>query len=137
MEDTVPHPDQRRAELLRRRLAGEDLTTIARELDYPDTAAAAAESAEALADADVLAPDVRHQAERHTLDELHNAAWPMAADGHLAAIETVLRLSARRSRLLRLDAPDPLETAVEPDGSGAVPLAELEELLALMDDPPL
>ncbi|TQE33043.1 hypothetical protein [Streptomyces ipomoeae] len=133
----MPHPDQRRAELLRRRLTGDDFATIAHELDYPDAAAAAAEFAAALADTDHLAPEVRHQAECHALDELHAATWKKATDGDLAAIETVLRLGERRSRLLGLDAPAQLEAAAPPLDASGVTAAELEELLALTEDPPL
>ncbi|MDJ0465009.1 hypothetical protein [Streptomyces sp. H27-C3] len=122
---------------MRLRLSGTDFQEIADELGYPDRASAAAVFADALHDADHLEPAVRHQAEAHTLDELQDAIWPTALDGDLDAIETVLRLSERRSRLLGLDAPLRLEVAVAPVDAASVTSAEFEELLALGDDPPM
>ncbi|WP_282795756.1 hypothetical protein [Streptomyces sp. CC224B] len=136
MADTPYWSDaDRRAETVRLRLSGKDFQEIADELDLPGRAAAAALFADALNDADHLEPDVRHQAERHSLDELQDAIWQTAVDGSLDAIETVLRLSERRSRLLGLNAPARLEAVLAPLDPAAVTSSELEELLALGDEP--
>ncbi|WP_406003118.1 hypothetical protein [Streptomyces sp. NBC_00829] len=75
------------AELVRRRLTGEDFATIARELDYPDAADAAADFAQALA-AEPFEPAVRHEADQRAFDELQHAVWDSATDGDLDAIAT-------------------------------------------------
>ncbi|MEU3704723.1 hypothetical protein AB0E82_20840 [Streptomyces anulatus] len=138
MADTPRWSDaDRRAETVRLRQSGKDFQEIADELGFPDRAAAATVFAEALHDADHLEPAVRHQAESHSLDELQVAIWQTALDGDLAAIETVLRLSERRSRLHGLDAPARLEVALAPLDAVSMTSAELEELLALGDDPPM
>ncbi|MFH8294991.1 hypothetical protein [Streptomyces sp. NPDC018059] len=138
MADTSRWSDaDRRAETVRLRLSGKNFQEIADELDLPGRAAAAALFADALHDTDHLEPAVRQQAERHSLDALQDAIWQTAVDGDLDAIETVLRLSERRSRLLGLDTPVRLEVTLAPLNVAAVTSAELEELLALSDDPPM
>ncbi|MER5302298.1 hypothetical protein ABT039_22950 [Streptomyces lasiicapitis] len=130
MEDTMPHLDQRRAELLRRRLAGDDFTGIARDLGYADAAEAAADFAQTITGTDPLEDTARHESDQRALDELQHAIWDLAADGDLDAITTTLAILQNRSRRLGLDAPARLEAA------GAVTDAELDELLALTEDPP-
>ncbi|MEV7681553.1 hypothetical protein AB0O64_23810 [Streptomyces sp. NPDC088341] len=139
MADTPRWSDaDRRAETVRLRQSGKDFQEIADELGFPDRAAAVAAFADALHDADHLEPAVRHQAESQSLDELQDAIWQTALDGDLDAIETVLRLSERRSRLHGLDAPARLEVAFPSlDAAVSMTSAELEELLALGDDPPM
>ncbi|MFF4409820.1 hypothetical protein [Streptomyces sp. NPDC001404] len=133
----MPHLDQRRAELLRRRLTGEDFTTIASELNYPDAAAAAADFTQALTDAEPLEPAVRHEADQQSLDELQHAIWDAATAGDLDAIATTLAIFDSRSRLTDLAAPARREAAAGPIDSAAVTNAELDELLALIEDPPI
>ncbi|QKV98279.1 hypothetical protein HUT19_41930 (plasmid) [Streptomyces sp. NA02950] len=133
----MAHLDQRRAELLRRRLTGEDFTAIARELDYADAAEAAADFADALAATDPLEPLARHEADQRSLDELQHAIWDLATTGDLDAISTALAISDSRSRRLGLDAPARLESAGPAVDPAAVTAAELDELLALIEDPPI
>ncbi|MEU9774597.1 MULTISPECIES: ParB N-terminal domain-containing protein [unclassified Streptomyces] len=76
-------------------------------------------------------------AELGTYDEEDLAAMLVALDGDLDAIETVLRLSERRSRLYGLDAAARLEVALALLDAVSMTSAELEELLALGDDPPM
>ncbi len=131
------HLDQRRAELLRRRLTGEDFTTIARELDYTDAAEAAAAFAAALEGTEPLEPGARHEADQRSLDELHHAVWDLATSGDLDAITTALAISDSRSRRLSLDAPARLDAAGRAVDPAAVTDVELDELLALIEDPPI
>lgn len=131
------HLDQRRAELLRRRLTGEDLATIARDLGYADAAEAAAAFAEVLAGTEPLETAVRREADQRSLDELQHAIWDLATGGDLDAITTALAIADSRARRLRLDVPAGLDAdgpAVDP---AAVTDAELDELLALIEDPPI
>ncbi|MCZ0983994.1 hypothetical protein O1L60_45350 [Streptomyces diastatochromogenes] len=137
MEDTMPHLDQRRAELLRRRLTGDDFTTLARELDYADAAEAAAAFAQALADTEPLEDAARQTADRLALDELQHAIWDQAADGDLDAITTALAIHDSRARRLGVDAPARLEAVGPAPDPAAVTDAELDELLALIEDPPI
>ncbi|MFF2571060.1 hypothetical protein [Streptomyces sp. NPDC058084] len=132
----MPHLDQRRAELLRRRLAGDDFTTLARELDYTDAADAATAFAQALTNTEPLEPAARHEADRLALDELQHAIWDEATNGDLDAITTALAIHDSRARRLGLDAPARLEAVGPTAGPAAVTAAELDELLALVEDPP-
>ncbi|PZT71527.1 hypothetical protein [Streptomyces sp. AC1-42T] len=138
MADT-PHWSEadRRAETVRMRQSGKDFQEIADALGFPDRAAAATAFADAFDDGDHLDPAVRHQAESHSLDALQDAIWQTALGGDLDAIEAVLRLSERRSRLHGLDAPTRLEVALAPLDVISMTDAELEELLALGGDPPI
>ncbi|MER6253600.1 hypothetical protein ABT224_19820 [Streptomyces sp. NPDC001584] len=131
----MPHLDQRRAELLRRRLTGEDFATLARELDYADAAEAAADFAQALAETEPLETAARQASDRLALDELHHAVWDTATAGNLDAIATALAISDVRSRRLGLDAPARLEAAGPAVDLAAVTAAELDELLTLAEEP--
>ncbi|MFC8570674.1 hypothetical protein ACFUIW_33455 [Streptomyces sp. NPDC057245] len=131
------HLDQRRAELIRRRLAGDDFESLAQELDYPDTASAAAAFAAALDDADPLEPAARHQADQHSLDELQHAIWHRAAAGDLDAIAATLAILDSRERRLGLGVPARLDSTGTLSDPAAVTDDELEELLALIEDPPI
>lgn len=133
----MPHLDQRRAELVRRRLAGDDFESLAQELGYPDTASAAAAFAAALDDADPLEPAARRQADQHSLDELQHAIWHRAVAGDLDAIAATLAILDSRERRLGLDVPARVETTGTPFDPAAVPNDELEELLTLLEDPPI
>ncbi|MEU2453922.1 hypothetical protein ABZ605_28065 [Streptomyces sp. NPDC012765] len=133
----MPHYlDQRSAELLRRRLSGEDLATIARELDYTDAAEAAAAFARALTAAEPLETAARQTSDRLAFDQLQDAIWDTVTDGNLDAITAALAISDARSRRLGLDAPLRLEAAGQADDLAAVTAAELDELLTLAEEPP-
>ncbi|MER0443038.1 hypothetical protein ABR738_00355 [Streptomyces sp. Edi4] len=133
----MPHLDQRRAELLRRRLAGDDFATLARELDYTDAAEAAADFTQALADTEPLEAAARDEADRRALDELQHAIWDQAANGDLDVIDTTLAIHDRRVRRLGLDAAAHQLADGPAPAPAAVTEAELDELLALIEDPPI
>jgi hypothetical protein len=85
---------------------------------------------------------VRHL-ELARLDELQLSIWPLARAGNLDAINTILRLMARRSTLLGLDTPlkyartTPTGQPVTPasQGNEAITLEELAALLAAHQSP--
>lgn len=132
----MPHLDQRCAELIRRRLAGDDFSTLARELEYIDAADAAAAFAQALADTEPLEQNARHEADQRALEALHHAIWDQATHGDLDAITTALAIHDSRARRLGLATPTRLAAAGPATDSAAVTAAELDELLALIEDPP-
>lgn len=133
----MPHYlDQRSAELLRRRLSGEDLATLARELDYTDAAEAAAAFSQALNAAEPLEPAARQTSDRLAFDQLQDAIWDTVTDGDLDAITAALAISDARSRRLGLDAPLRLEADSLAGDLAAVTAAELDELLTLAEEPP-
>ncbi|MFB7649487.1 hypothetical protein ACFC0S_16390 [Streptomyces sp. NPDC056084] len=132
----MPHLDQRRAELLRRRLVGDDFATLARELDYIDAAEAAAAFTQALTDTEPLEDAARDEADRRALDELQHAIWDQAASGDLDVIDTTLAIHDRRVRRLGLNAVAHLLAEGPAPSPAAVTDAELDELLALIEDPP-
>ncbi|MEW2301992.1 hypothetical protein AB0958_18795 [Streptomyces sp. NPDC006655] len=93
------------------RLAGVDWHTIADRLKYPDVADAI-DAAMEVADTtyDGVPMDPLRVLEVLRLDRLQAAAWkiamasgPDAADSALSGIATVLNISDRRARLLRLN----------------------------------
>jgi hypothetical protein len=51
--------------------------------------------------------------ELERLDLMHQALWPRAVAGNLRAVDRVLSIMKRRSRLLGLDAPKTLAVSVE------------------------
>ena len=53
------------------------------------------------------------QQELDRLDMLHNAIWAEAINGDDRAINTLLKISAQRSKLLGLDLPDPTDSTVQ------------------------
>ncbi|MFJ2752660.1 hypothetical protein [Streptomyces sp. NPDC087297] len=133
----MPYLDQRRAELLRRRLTGEDFATLAQDLDYTDADEAAADFTQALTATEPLETAARQASDRLALDELQHAVWDTATGGDLDAIATALAISDARSRRLGLDAPARLEAADPDAGLAAVTAAELDELLTLAEEPPI
>ncbi|MFD5883860.1 hypothetical protein [Streptomyces yangpuensis] len=133
----MPHLDQRRAELLRRRLTGETFATLALELDYADPAEAAADFAQALTETEPLELPARQESDRLALDGLHSVVWDTATAGHLDAIDTALAISDARIRHLGLDAPARLEAAGPAVDPAGVTAAELDELLALIEELPI
>ncbi|UJP10633.1 hypothetical protein L2X99_02870 [Microbacterium sp. KUDC0406] len=58
---------------------------------------------EALAANTVEAVDSLRQIESARLDAMQAALWPQALSGNARAIDTLIRLSARRARLMGLD----------------------------------
>jgi AraC-like DNA-binding protein len=69
--------------------------------------------------------------EADRLDRLQRFAWPQAAQGDLRAIESVLRIMARRARLLGLDAPIRQEVTTYEGGSDID--REVQRLVAILE----
>ncbi|MGW1071568.1 hypothetical protein [Streptomyces sp. NPDC002537] len=103
---------ERRAKAIGLRLAGLDFDTIADRLGYSSRGAATKDLLRALevrhaeqsAQAEVL-----RSVEVQRLDRLQAAAWALALQGDMRAIDTVVRIIDRRCRLLGLDAPARME----------------------------
>ncbi len=69
------------------------------------------------------------QLENDRLDALTVALWGKAMRGDLEAINTALRISARRAKLWGLDAPTRIDGVLDINESGKVPLAELDRIV--------
>jgi AcrR family transcriptional regulator len=112
--------DRRRAKCLELRIQGMSLRDIAKRVGMHHSSVAEAIEAE-------LAQLTREPAERlrevelERMDVLMKAAWDTAKDGDLNAIDTVLKVMARRAKLLGLDAPT--RTANEHTGKDGALLA--------------
>lgn len=112
--------EMRRAESLRLRLAGNDYRTIAAKLGVS--------VAQAFRDVSAVLQETREQAaedaaalrelEVARLDKMLAALDPRIEDGEPRAIETAIRLSESRRKLLGIDAP----TKVETSGPNGAPL---------------
>lgn len=96
---------QREMRALDMRIAGEDYQTIAEELGYSHAGSARRVVLKAMR---IIRTDkVKHVRlfELARLDKLLGAAWERAMEGHLGAIQTVLKVMQQRAKLLGLDAP--------------------------------
>lgn len=69
--------------------------------------------------------------EADRLDRLQRFTWPAAAQGDLRAIETILRIMARRARLLGLDSPIKQEVTTFEGGSDID--REVQRLVSLLE----
>ncbi|MEU3260957.1 hypothetical protein ABZ694_24745 [Streptomyces albidoflavus] len=129
---------ERRAKLIRMRLAGHEFDEIARVLEYSSASAASKDMIRVLEkrrdeqDAEV---SVYRQQEGDRLDALLRAHWDAATSGDdPKAADLVLKIMDRRAKLMGLDMPVRAEVS-GPDG-GAVPLgtgalAELQQLISI------
>lgn len=119
---------ERRGKAIALRLAGMDYESIAQRLGYADRGAACKDIQRAM-EANIAqqtqSADTLREVELMRLDRLQAAAWQAAASGDLKAIETVLKIVDRRSRLLGLDAPIKTDVTV----SDAI-TSEIEQLAA-------
>jgi hypothetical protein len=141
---------ERRAKLIRMRVAGATFEKIAEELGYSSRGDASKDLLRALElnrDEEAAEVSVYRQQENERLDALLRAAWPHATepspvldrDGNVVgeeldmrAVDTVLRLMDRRAKLNGLDMPTKAELS-GPDG-GIIPLGgTLPELTTLMN----
>jgi hypothetical protein len=99
----------RRAKAIAMKLAGVDFQVIADRLGYSSRGAATKDVHRALeanlAEEAAASELLRHQ-EAARLDRLQAAVWTTALSGDVRAIETVLKISAQRARLLGLNAPE-------------------------------
>jgi hypothetical protein len=95
---------QRVSEILTKRLTGMSLAQIGAEQNPPVSAPAIhARIRRALDQIPKQAVDEIRLIEAHRLDQLLNAVWANAMKGDLAAVVAVLKITARRARLLGLD----------------------------------
>ncbi len=75
--------------------------------------------------------DELREIEADRLDRLQRFTWPLAAQGDLRAIETILRIMARRARLLGLDSPIKQEVTTFEGGSDID--REVQRLVSLLE----
>lgn len=99
----------RRAKAVTLRIAGMTYVQIAVECDYSDPAVARRAVVQALES--VMVEQVEHYRalEASRYDRLTAAVWPQALRGDTKSVMTALAISARRCKLLGLDAPVVLE----------------------------
>jgi hypothetical protein len=100
--------EQRRAKLVDLRIKGHTFQAIADQLGYPNRDAAWRDWRRALelarADADMELSEAR-AFELARLDAVDRLAWEQAEAGELKALEVLLKVSDRRSKMLGLDQP--------------------------------
>jgi AraC-like DNA-binding protein len=105
--------ERKSSEAVQLRIAGANLTQIARQLGYADASGAHRAITRALK---VMLPEQeRSQARRlelAKLDRLEMAAWPHALAGDQAASGTIIRCVGMRAKLLGLEAPTQLDVRV-------------------------
>src|SRR5262245_7146320 len=95
----------RQTEALRLRQSGHTFAKIAAALGYSDPGCARDAVLAALRD-NVTEPNAEMRAlELARLDALHEALWEKALGGDLPAVDRVLKVMERRSKMLGLDAP--------------------------------
>lgn len=93
------------------RLAGLSYDQIAEQAGYSDRSTARHAVMRALDRAEEANVGELRTVENHRLDRAQAAIWPAVLRGDTKAVDTFLRLSARRSRLNGLDAPQVLEVS--------------------------
>lgn len=103
---------ERRAKAIQMRIAKVDYQTIADKLGYSSRGAACQDITRAFernrAEEGRSVELLRDQ-EIAGLDRAQAAIWPRVIAGELAAVDTYIRLVARRCRILGLDAPKEIE----------------------------
>lgn len=131
---------RRRVELLKLAAAGKNFQDIADELGYSSRQHASKDLCRVLELAkseERFEADTYRELEAARLDELQAAMWEQALAGDPRAVDTVLRISDRRSKLLGLDMPVKAEVS-GPDGGaialGPVSLAQLHKLIGTAGD---
>ena len=77
--------------------------------------------------------DELREIEADRLDRLQRFTWPLAVQGDLRAIETILRIMARRARLLGLDMPLRVQQEVTVWSGDSDVDREIQSLIARMD----
>jgi hypothetical protein len=104
---------ERAAQALALRVTGLTLGAIAKQLGYRGPQGAADAIERGLRATLQPAADALRLTETERLDALQLALWPAAMQGDVATVDCILRLMARRARLLGLDAPDRVQARVE------------------------
>lgn len=128
--DLAVFDKERRVLELRR--AGVTFDLIAQEVGYSNASGAHHAFTRAMKRTlnDAGADEIR-ELEADRLDRLQRFAWPQAAQGDLRSIETILRIMARRARLLGLDSPIKQEVTTFEGGSDID--REVQRLVSLLD----
>jgi hypothetical protein len=96
---------EKHAEALRLRIAGGSFSQIARQLGYASKGQAYKAVMAGLERWGVEPAEELRTLELARLDELTLGLWPKAMKGDAHAVDVCLRISARRAKLLGLDAP--------------------------------
>lgn len=118
---------ERQTRAVAMRAAGRSYADIADALDY-SSADTARKSVAALLDrVESDAADELRLLEGRRLDLLQAAVWPSALEGHLPAVDRVVRISERRARLFGLDRARDLHAV---DAESAVLAAHITDALA-------
>lgn len=127
-----PDVIEKERRVLELRRAGLTFDVIAQEVGYSNASGAYHAFTRAMkrtlqqAGADEL-----RELELDRLDRLQRFAWPQATQGNLRAIDSILRIMARRARLLGLDAPIKQEVTTFEGGTEID--REVQRLVALLE----
>jgi hypothetical protein len=136
-EDSL-RADAQRALVHSLRMAGATPSGVARALDLPlKEVRALLTPASAGADQQV---DSLRELESERLDAAQLAIWPQVEAGDLAAVSVFLKLSARRSRLLGLEAPLKIDMSIRREMTAAfedLQRVVLGQVIYADDPPPL
>lgn len=126
-----PETWERERQVLELRRAGLTYDLIAQQVGYSNASGAHHAYTRALKRtlSEAGADDLRAM-ELDRLDRLQRMAWPLAAQGNLRAIDSILRIMTRRARLMGLDAPIVQEVTTY-DGSGDID-REVQRLVRLL-----
>ncbi len=123
----------RNVELLRMRIEGKTLDEIARHFNIKGPTAARIIS-ETLAGAVNLRAEELREIENARLDVAQAAIWSKVKKGNMDAIDSFIRLSARRARMNGLDAPQKVQVGGNVRLEMEEALGALERLLSAPED---
>jgi len=123
----------RNIELLRMRIEGKTIEDIARHFNIKGPTASRIIS-DTLAGAVNMRAEELREIENARLDVAQAAIWPKVKKGNMDAIDSFIRLSARRSRMNGLDAPQKVQVGGNVRLEMEEALGALERLLATPDD---
>ena len=123
----------RNIELLRLRIEGKSMNDIARQFNIKQQTASRIIS-DTLAGAVNMRAEELREIENARLDVAQAAIWPKVKKGNMDAIDSFIRLSARRSRMNGLDAPQKVQVGGNVRLEMEEALGALERLLAAPED---
>lgn len=119
----------RRVKAVTMRLAGMTYEQVAEQAGYSDKSAARQTVMRALERVEQQRVDDLRALENARLDRAQAAIWPKVIGGDIKAVDSFLRLSARRARMNGLDAP--VSVTINPGTQAALTdaLADLREIV--------
>ena len=120
---------ERQTRAVAMRAAGRSYADIADALDYSSADTARKSVAGLLDRVESDAADELRTLEGRRLDMLQAAVWPAALEGHLPAVDRVVRISERRARLFGLDRSRDLYAV---DAESAVLAGQISDALAAL-----